>query len=120
LGISEKTLEKSSFGPIVAIDLQSVVLLYKNSQRMKAAMNLQHRNKSREGVRVPERNHEIGTLICNVNLVPLIFPQKPIGGTSLENQIAIDSGMTLKAQSATLEFGTNDNYISEYYRLLYD
>ena len=29
--------------------------------------------------------------------VPLIFPQKPIVGTGLENQIAIDSGMTLNA-----------------------
>jgi DNA-directed RNA polymerase subunit beta len=32
--------------------------------------------------------------------VPLIFPQKPIIGTGLENQIAIDSGMTLNAQSS--------------------
>ena len=32
--------------------------------------------------------------------VPLIFPQKPIVGTGLENQIAIDSGMTLNAQSS--------------------
>jgi DNA-directed RNA polymerase subunit beta len=31
--------------------------------------------------------------------VPLLFPQKPIVGTGLENQIAIDSGMTLTAQS---------------------
>jgi len=30
--------------------------------------------------------------------VPLIFPQKPIVGTGLENQIAIDSGMSLNAQ----------------------
>ena len=30
--------------------------------------------------------------------VPLIFPQKPIVGTGLENQIAMDSGMTLNAQ----------------------
>lgn len=30
--------------------------------------------------------------------VPLIFPQKPIVGTGLENQIAIDSGMILNAQ----------------------
>lgn len=29
--------------------------------------------------------------------VPLIFPQKPIVGTGLENQIAIDSGMALNA-----------------------
>ena len=32
--------------------------------------------------------------------VPLILPQKPIVGTGLENQIAIDSGMTLNAQSS--------------------
>jgi DNA-directed RNA polymerase subunit beta len=32
--------------------------------------------------------------------VPLILPQKPIVGTGLENQIAIDSGMTLSAQSS--------------------
>jgi len=31
--------------------------------------------------------------------VPLILSQKPIVGTGLENQIAIDSGMTLNAQS---------------------
>jgi len=31
--------------------------------------------------------------------VPLIFPQKPIVGTGLENQIAIDSGMILNSQS---------------------
>jgi DNA-directed RNA polymerase subunit beta len=31
--------------------------------------------------------------------VPLILPQKPIVGTGLENQIAIDSSMTLNAQS---------------------
>ena len=30
--------------------------------------------------------------------VPLIFPQKPIVGTGLENQIAIDSGLTLNSQ----------------------
>ena len=30
--------------------------------------------------------------------VPLILPQKPIVGTGLENQIAIDSGMTLNAK----------------------
>ncbi len=30
--------------------------------------------------------------------VPLILPQKPIVGTGLENQIAIDSGMTLTSQ----------------------
>ena len=32
--------------------------------------------------------------------VPLILPQKPIVGTGLENQIAIDSGMTLNAQKS--------------------
>ena len=32
--------------------------------------------------------------------VPLVFPQKPIVGTGLENQIAIDSGMTLNSQSS--------------------
>ena len=31
--------------------------------------------------------------------VPLLLPQKPIVGTGLENQIAIDSGMTINAQS---------------------
>ena len=30
--------------------------------------------------------------------VPLILPQKPIVGTGLENQIAVDSGLTLNAQ----------------------
>lgn len=30
--------------------------------------------------------------------VPLILPQKPIVGTGLENQIALDSGMTINAQ----------------------
>ena len=30
--------------------------------------------------------------------VPLILPQKPIVGTGLENQIAIDSGLTINAQ----------------------
>ena len=32
--------------------------------------------------------------------VPLIFPQKPIVGTGLENQIAINSGMALSARSS--------------------
>ena len=32
--------------------------------------------------------------------VPLIFPQKPIVGTGLENQIAIDSGMTVNAHTS--------------------
>ena len=32
--------------------------------------------------------------------VPLIFPQKPIVGTGLENQIAIDSGMAVSARAS--------------------
>ena len=32
--------------------------------------------------------------------VPLLMPQKPIVGTGLENQIAIDSGMTLNAEES--------------------
>jgi len=32
--------------------------------------------------------------------IPLILPQKPIVGTGLEYQIAVDSGMTLKAESS--------------------
>ena len=32
--------------------------------------------------------------------VPLILPQKPIVGTGLENQVAIDSGMTVNTQSS--------------------
>ena len=32
--------------------------------------------------------------------VPLMFSQKPVVGTGLENQIAIDSGMTINAQSS--------------------
>ncbi len=32
--------------------------------------------------------------------VPLLMPQKPIVGTGLENQIAIDSGMTLNAETS--------------------
>ena len=34
--------------------------------------------------------------------VPLLFPQKPIVGTGLENQIAVDSGLTLNAQISGL------------------
>ena len=57
--------------------------------------------------------------------VPLILPQKPIVGTGLENQIAIDSGMTLNSQT----FGTvqsvtantiivkNDNGTKSIYKL---
>ena len=43
--------------------------------------------------------------------VPLIFPQKPIVGTGLENQIAIDSGMTLNAQSSGLVTSVTANKI---------
>jgi len=34
--------------------------------------------------------------------VPLLLPQKPIVGTGLENQIAIDSGMTINAKSSEI------------------
>jgi DNA-directed RNA polymerase subunit beta len=44
--------------------------------------------------------------------VPLILPQKPIVGTGLENQIAIDSGMTLNAQvSGTVDYVTANKII---------
>jgi DNA-directed RNA polymerase subunit beta len=43
--------------------------------------------------------------------VPLIFPQKPIVGTGLENQIAIDSGMTLNAQVSGIVSSVNANKI---------
>ena len=43
--------------------------------------------------------------------VPLIFPQKPIVGTGLENQIAIDSGMTLNAQFAGIVNSVTANKI---------
>ena len=43
--------------------------------------------------------------------VPLIFPQKPIVGTGLENQIAIDSGMTLNAQVAGIVNSVTANKI---------
>ena len=43
--------------------------------------------------------------------VPLIFPQKPIVGTGLENQIAIDSGMTLNAQVSGLIHSVTANKI---------
>jgi DNA-directed RNA polymerase subunit beta len=39
--------------------------------------------------------------------VPLILPQKPIVGTGLENQIAIDSGMTLNAQFWNCKFSNS-------------
>ena len=43
--------------------------------------------------------------------VPLILPQKPIVGTGLENQIAIDSGMTLNAQSSGIVSSVTANKI---------
>jgi len=43
--------------------------------------------------------------------VPLIFPQKPIVGTGLENQIAIDSGLTLNAQSPGIVHSVSANKI---------
>jgi DNA-directed RNA polymerase subunit beta len=43
--------------------------------------------------------------------VPLIFPQKPIVGTGLENQIAIDSGMTLNAQASGIVTSVTANKI---------
>ena len=43
--------------------------------------------------------------------VPLILPQKPIVGTGLENQIAIDSGMTLNAEVAGIVNSVTANKI---------
>nr|YP_010472187.1 RNA polymerase beta subunit [Navicula tsukamotoi]UVG41652.1 RNA polymerase beta subunit [Navicula tsukamotoi]UVG41797.1 RNA polymerase beta subunit [Navicula tsukamotoi] len=43
--------------------------------------------------------------------VPLILPQKPIVGTGLENQIAIDSGMTLNAQKSGIVDSVTANKI---------
>jgi len=43
--------------------------------------------------------------------VPLILPQKPIVGTGLENQIAIDSGMTLNSQSEGIVTSVTANNI---------
>jgi len=43
--------------------------------------------------------------------VPLILPQKPIVGTGLENQIAIDSSMTLNAQSSGVVSSVTANKI---------
>src|SRR5210317_1468422 len=43
--------------------------------------------------------------------VPLIFPQKPIVGTGLENQIAIDSGMILSAQVSGIVSSVTANKI---------
>eukprot|EP00529_Nitzschia_sp_RCC80_P012737 CAMPEP_0113449996 /NCGR_PEP_ID=MMETSP0014_2-20120614/5594_1 /TAXON_ID=2857 /ORGANISM="Nitzschia sp." /LENGTH=587 /DNA_ID=CAMNT_0000341305 /DNA_START=3404 /DNA_END=5167 /DNA_ORIENTATION=+ /assembly_acc=CAM_ASM_000159 len=44
--------------------------------------------------------------------VPLIFPQKPIVGTGLENQIAIDSGVTVNAQIAGIVNSVTANQIT--------
>jgi len=43
--------------------------------------------------------------------VPLLLPQKPIVGTGLENQIAIDSGMTINAQSSGIVESVTANEI---------
>ena len=43
--------------------------------------------------------------------VPLILPQKPIVGTGLENQIAIDSGLTLNAQVSGIVSSVTANKI---------
>ena len=43
--------------------------------------------------------------------VPLILPQKPIVGTGLENQIAIDSGMTLNAKTSGIVNSVTANKI---------
>jgi len=43
--------------------------------------------------------------------IPLILPQKPIVGTGLENQIAIDSGMTLNTQSSGVVHSVTANKI---------
>ena len=43
--------------------------------------------------------------------VPLILPQKPIVGTGLENQIAIDSGMTLNAEASGIVSSVTANKI---------
>ena len=43
--------------------------------------------------------------------VPLVFPQKPIVGTGLENQIAIDSGMTLNAEVSGIVTSVTANKI---------
>ena len=44
--------------------------------------------------------------------VPLLFPQKPIVGTGLENQIAVDSGLTLNAQISGFVTSVTSNKIS--------
>jgi DNA-directed RNA polymerase subunit beta len=44
--------------------------------------------------------------------VPLLFPQKPIVGTGLENQIAIDSGVTVNAQMSGIVNSVTANQIT--------
>jgi len=43
--------------------------------------------------------------------VPLMLPQKPIVGTGLENQIAIDSGLTINAQGSGIVNSVTADYI---------
>ena len=43
--------------------------------------------------------------------VPLLLPQKPIVGTGLENQIAVDSGMTITAKSSGIVDSVTANKI---------
>jgi DNA-directed RNA polymerase subunit beta len=43
--------------------------------------------------------------------VPLLLPQKPIVGTGLENQIAVDSGMTINAKSSGIVDSVTANKI---------
>jgi DNA-directed RNA polymerase subunit beta len=44
--------------------------------------------------------------------VPLLIPQKPIIGTGLENQIAVDSGMAITAKnSGTIDFVTSKKIV---------
>ena len=43
--------------------------------------------------------------------VPLLLPQKPIVGTGLENQIAIDSGMTINAKNSGIVDSVSANQI---------
>jgi len=43
--------------------------------------------------------------------VPLLLPQKPIVGTGLENQIAIDSGMTIKTLKSGLVQSVTSNQV---------
>ena len=43
--------------------------------------------------------------------VPLMLPQKPIVGTGLENQIAIDSGMTINTQGSGIVSSVTADYV---------